>query len=84
MSPYLSRVKTASRATTVQVVAKENGMRRIVEHLGFAILFVTYIHYHKCYYYEGKHTNLENLRKQDPCYCGVCNRSFRRSYCKCR
>ena len=36
MSPYLRRVKTASGATAVQVVAKENGVRRIVEHLGSA------------------------------------------------
>lgn len=36
MSPYLRRVKIASGATAVQVVAKENGVRRIVEHLGSA------------------------------------------------
>ena len=36
MSPYLRRVKTASGATAVQVVAKEHGVRRIVEHLGSA------------------------------------------------
>ena len=36
MSPYLRKVKTASEATAVQVVAKENGVRRIVEHLGSA------------------------------------------------
>ena len=36
MSPYLRRVKTASGATAVQVVAEENGVRRIVEHLGSA------------------------------------------------
>ena len=36
MSPYLRKVKTASGATAVQVVVKENGVRRIVEHLGSA------------------------------------------------
>ena len=36
MSPYLRKVKTASGATAVQVVVKENGARRIVEHLGSA------------------------------------------------
>ena len=36
MSPYLRQVKTASGATAVQVVAKEHGVRRIVEHLGSA------------------------------------------------
>ena len=36
MSPYLRQVKTASGATAVQVVVKENGVRRIVEHLGSA------------------------------------------------
>ena len=36
MSPYLRKVKTASEATAVQVVVKENGVRRIVEHLGSA------------------------------------------------
>ncbi|WP_256277319.1 hypothetical protein [Actinomyces sp. HMSC075C01] len=34
MSPYLRQVKTASGATAVQVVAKDHGVRRIVEHLG--------------------------------------------------
>ena len=36
MSPYPRKVKTASGATAVQVVVKENGERRIVEHLGSA------------------------------------------------
>ena len=36
MSPYLRKVKTASGATAVQVVAKSGGVRRIVEHLGSA------------------------------------------------
>ena len=36
MSPYLCQVKTASGATAVQVVAKDHGVRRIVEHLGSA------------------------------------------------
>jgi len=36
VSPYLRQVKTASGATAVQVVAKEHGVRRIVEHLGSA------------------------------------------------
>ena len=36
MSPYPRKVKTASGATAVQVVAKDNGVRRIVEHLGSA------------------------------------------------
>ena len=36
MSPYLRKVKTASGATAVQVVVKDNGVRRIVEHLGSA------------------------------------------------
>ena len=36
MSPYLRQVKTASGSTAVQVVVKENGVRRIVEHLGSA------------------------------------------------
>ena len=36
MSPYLRRVKTASGVTAVRVVVKENGVRRIVEHLGSA------------------------------------------------
>ncbi len=34
MSSYLRKVRTASGATAVQVVAKERGVRRIVEHLG--------------------------------------------------
>lgn len=38
MSPYLRQVKTASGATAVQVVVKENGVRRIVEHLGSALV----------------------------------------------
>ena len=36
MTPYLRKVMTASGATAVQVVVKENGARRIVEHLGSA------------------------------------------------
>ena len=36
MSPYLRQVKTASGATAVQVVAKDHGVCRIVEHLGSA------------------------------------------------
>ena len=36
MTSYLRKVKTASGATAVQVVVKENGARRIVEHLGSA------------------------------------------------
>ena len=36
MSPYLRRVKTASGATAVRVVAEEHGVRRIVEHPGSA------------------------------------------------
>jgi len=36
LSPYLRQVKTASGATAVQVVAKDHGVRRIVEHLGSA------------------------------------------------
>ena len=36
MSPYLRKVKTASGATAVQVVVKDNGVRHIVEHLGSA------------------------------------------------
>ncbi|TFH53818.1 IS1634 family transposase [Actinomyces viscosus] len=36
MSPYLRQVKTVSGATAVQVVAKDHGVRRIVEHLGSA------------------------------------------------
>ena len=36
VSPYPRKVKTASGATAVQVVIKDNGVRRIVEHLGAA------------------------------------------------
>ena len=36
MSPFVRKVKTASGATAVQVVAKDHGVRRIVEHLGSA------------------------------------------------
>nr|WP_239653305.1 IS1634 family transposase [Actinomyces naeslundii] len=36
MSPFVRTVKTASGATAVQVVAKDRGVRRIVEHLGSA------------------------------------------------
>ena len=36
MNPYLRKVKTASGATAVQVVVKDNGVRHIVEHLGSA------------------------------------------------
>lgn len=36
MSPYLRTVKTASGATAVQIVEKNHGSRRIVEHLGSA------------------------------------------------
>ncbi|WP_073333597.1 IS1634 family transposase [Actinomyces glycerinitolerans] len=36
MSPYVRKVRTASGATAVQIVAKEHGVRRIVEHLGSA------------------------------------------------
>ena len=36
VSPYPRKVKTASGATAVQVVIKDNGVRRIVEHLGSA------------------------------------------------
>lgn len=36
VSPYLRKVKTASGAVAVQIVAKEHGVRRIVEHLGSA------------------------------------------------
>ncbi|OLO60838.1 transposase [Actinomyces oris] len=34
MSPYLRKIKYASGATAAQAVAKANGVRRIVEHLG--------------------------------------------------
>lgn len=33
---HLRKFKTASGITAVQVAAKENGVRRIVEHLGSA------------------------------------------------
>ena len=36
MSPFVRKVRTASGATAVQVVAKDHGVRRIVEHLGSA------------------------------------------------
>ena len=36
VSPFLRKVKTASGATAVQIVEKEHGQRRIVEHLGSA------------------------------------------------
>ena len=36
VSPFLCKVRTASGASAVQVVVKENGVRRIVEHLGSA------------------------------------------------
>ena len=36
MSPFLRKVKTASGATAVQIVEKQRGVRRIVEHLGSA------------------------------------------------
>ncbi|WP_108965483.1 IS1634 family transposase [Actinomyces sp. Z16] len=36
MSPYVRKVRTASGATAVQIVAKEHGVRRVVEHLGSA------------------------------------------------
>lgn len=36
MSPFVRKVRTASGATAVQIVAKEHGVRRIVEHLGSA------------------------------------------------
>ena len=36
MSPFIRKVRTASGATAVQIVAKEHGVRRIVEHLGSA------------------------------------------------
>ena len=36
VSPYPRKVKTASGATAVQVVIKDNGVRRIAEHLGSA------------------------------------------------
>lgn len=34
MSPFLRKVKTASGATAVQIVAKQGRTNRIVEHLG--------------------------------------------------
>lgn len=36
MSPFLRKVKTASGATAVQIVAKRHGVRTILEHLGSA------------------------------------------------
>ena len=36
MSPYQRKVRTASGATAVQIVAKDRGVRLIVEHLGSA------------------------------------------------
>ena len=36
MSPFLRKVKTASGATAVQIVSKDRGVRRIVEHVGSA------------------------------------------------
>ncbi|RRD22816.1 IS1634 family transposase [Actinomyces bowdenii] len=36
MSPFLRRVRTSSGATAVQIAVKEDGVRRIVEHLGSA------------------------------------------------
>ena len=36
MSPFLRKVKTASKATAVQIVEKRHGRRVIVEHLGSA------------------------------------------------
>ena len=36
MSPFVRKVKTASGATAVQIVSKDHGVRRIVEHLGSA------------------------------------------------
>ena len=34
MSPFLRKVRTSSGATAVQIAVKEDGMHRIVEHLG--------------------------------------------------
>ena len=36
MSPFLRKVKTASGATAVQIVAKQGRTNRIIEHLGSA------------------------------------------------
>ena len=36
MSPFLCKVRTCSGATAVQIAVKEDGVRRIVEHLGSA------------------------------------------------
>ena len=36
MSPFVRKVRTASGATAVQIAVKEDGVRRIVEHLGSA------------------------------------------------
>ena len=36
MSPFLREVRTSSGATAVQIAVKEDGVRRIVEHLGSA------------------------------------------------
>ena len=36
MSPFLRKVRTSSGATAVQIAVKEDGARRIVEHLGSA------------------------------------------------
>ena len=36
VSPFVRKVRTASGATAVQIAVKEDGVRRIVEHLGSA------------------------------------------------
>ncbi|UQE75471.1 hypothetical protein MYK68_02280 [Gordonia sp. PP30] len=36
MGLFVRKVRTASGATAVQIVSKERGVRRIVEHIGFA------------------------------------------------
>ncbi|OMG07098.1 transposase [Actinomyces naeslundii] len=36
MSPFLRKVRTSSGAMAVQIAVKEDGVRRIVEHLGSA------------------------------------------------
>ena len=36
MSPFVRKVRTTSGATAVQIAVKEDGLRRIVEHLGSA------------------------------------------------
>lgn len=36
MSPFVHKVRTASRATAVQIAVKEGGMRRIVEQPGLS------------------------------------------------